>query len=914
MRDRIIQCVLRFPLLMLAIAIAGFVASALMLVEPDGFRPKLSIDSSLTGLLPARGAALETYQEVRRKFGGDDVLLVAWFSDHRFTRDELNALRRFTRKVQREDGVVRVDGIATGLNVQSSDGDVHIDRFLKRVPRTEAQVEQLLDQVIANPLYGGQFLSADGTATLLAVHFDESLGPGALRDVVDRIAERSAEMAGDLDQFVSGPVHARLEISRILFRDVQAALPLAVAITAFIAALSLRNIRGVLLPLLTTALGLGLTLGVFVVTGNALNFVTAIIPTVVFVIGFAFAMHVVSEFDRHFRSDTDKVVVVQEVLSEVFLPLSLTALTTAVGFASLLSSPIASIQLFGGFAALGTMLCWAGALFLIPAILLLAPVKAVGAGGPGWLANLAPPLAQFALRNRNAVLYTGAAVTLLAVMAASRLEISTDYLSNFPADAETVTNFDQIRTEFSGAVPLQVVLRSEIPDAFSDPVHLANLKVFESWLEQQPEVGAATTLVDFVTILHRAFEGADSGTNSLPQTRGELEDLFFLTGGDELERFVDQRFQVTVMHLQTSAVSTNDLVGLIGRIEAELTQLPPYFSGEVTGSSALLARTLDDIVRGQVTSLLGALSVIYLILYLLFGSARTAALALIPNVLPIACFFGLLAVSGITLNLATSLVAAVVLGIAVDDTMHFLSRFNAEARRVADETEGVARALAAVIRPVTFTTAALCCGFLTLTLGELRSQIEFGVFAAVTLLIAWVIDLTFTPALAGKLRFVTLWEVLTVDLGEAPHETIPFFAGLSNRQARIAAILGTMKPYEKGTTIFEQGEEGHNISIVIEGHARAVRRGDEVDMSLRRLERGDLIGEVVLFRGGERTADVIAETDVRMLQFSDECLRRIEHRYPRIGARLYQNLGLILADRLADLTDRLSPINPSPGK
>ena len=109
----------------------------------------------------------------------------------------------------------------------------------------------------------------------------------------------------------------------------------------------------------------------------------------------------------------------------------------------------------------------------------------------------------------------------------------------------------------------------------------------------------------------------------------------------------------------------------------------------MTGSSALLSRTLDDIIRGQLTSLVGALAVIYVILILLFGSARIGALALFPNLLPIVCFFGLMSVIGVTLNLATSLVAAVALGIAVDDTMHFLSRFNTEARRMANEAIGI---------------------------------------------------------------------------------------------------------------------------------------------------------------------------------------------------------------------------------
>ena len=378
----------------------------------------------------------------------------------------------------------------------------------------------------------------------------------------------------------------------------------------------------------------------------------------------------------------------------------------------------------------------------------------------------------------------------------------------------------------------------------------------------------------------------------------------FLAGGDEVERFVDARYQSTLVQVRTSAVSTNDLTGLIDRIEGRLTELPAHLNGQVTGSSVLLARTLDDIVRGQLLSLAGALVVIYVILIVLFGSARVGALALLPNVLPIVCFFGILGASGVTLNLATSLVAAVVLGIAVDDSIHFLSRFNAEARRVASESEGIERALTSVIRPVTFTTAALCCGFMTLTLGELRSQVEFGGLAAATLLIAWLIDLVFTPALAGQLRFVTLWEVLALDLGAAPNKTIPFFSGLSNRQARIAAIFGTLKTFKQGEPIMKVGEKGNDFDIVIEGEAKAYLLHEGSELVLSKLKRGDLIGEVALFHG-VRTANVDAMSEMRVLRIDNPCLGRIQTRYPRIASQLYRNLAVILANRLADVTERL---------
>lgn len=135
-----------------------------------------------------------------------------------------------------------------------------------------------------------------------------------------------------------------------------------------------------------------------------------------------------------------------------------------------------------------------------------------------------------------------------------------------------------------------------------------------------------------------------------------------------------------------------------------------------------------------------------------FRSLRIALLALIPNALPVMVYFGVLGLSGVTLNVITSLIACIVLGIAVDDTIHFLVRFRAEVRRLGDESLAVEAALRGVVRPVTSTTAALCAGFLVLAASGLRHQVEFAVLSTGMLAFAWLVDMTFTPALCARLR------------------------------------------------------------------------------------------------------------------------------------------------------------------
>jgi len=847
-------------------------------VDLQNRRVRVSVDSSIENLLPADGAALQVYAEVRDKFVGDDMLIVAWLTDDLFTPEHLAALKRLTRRLEKMPGVTTVDSLASATYVRAEEDFTEIGPFLETLPANMEEAHALKEDALSNPLYTGTLVSRDGRGAVLAIHFDPGLDTAALGDKVDAIALASREEAGEINQFVTGPIVARLETGRTLFADIRFVFPLAVLATFLVSMIGLRSLPGVLLPLLVNGISLLITMAIFIHTGHALNFVTVIMPPVVFVVGFAYAVHVVSDFERALADGYEKIAAIKHSLNDVFMPLTLTAFTTGIGFISLMTSNIDTIKVFGMFSALGTILSWLCAVVLVPVGLRFLPQRKLLPAQRGILLSLAPKLAKFDLENRKLILAAGFVVAVLSVFFANQIKVGTDYLSNFPADSEIRQNFAAVAKSFSGAVPLQILVESDVPNVFKNPEDLRELDALQQWVTQQPEVGGAISFVDYMRMLHLTFVPDIAPEEAIPGTYNLADQLLSLGGGDDVEQFADARFKSTLMHVRSTAVGSNDLGKLV--------------------------QTMDEITRGQIVSLSGALIIIYLILSTMFGSLRVGAVALIPNLLPIAAFFGILGMTGITLNLATSLVATVALGIAVDDSIHYFSRFNTESRRLADEELGVERAITSIIRPVTFTTAALCAGFLALLVSDLRNQVEFGILAALTLFFAWLVDLTLSPALSSGLRFVTLWEVLTVDLGSAPHKKIPLFHGLTHRQARIAALFGRIEPYGPGDRIISFGEEGHEICILIEGVVVVQVSRPEGNRVLRALHPGDVFGEVALFTG-KRTANIDAMTDVRVLWLNQESLDRIQSRYPRIAAQLFWNLTGTVAERLADITSRV---------
>ena len=176
-----------------------------------------------------------------------------------------------------------------------------------------------------------------------------------------------------------------------------------------------------------------------------------------------------------------------------------------------------------------------------------------------------------------------------------------------------------------------------------------------------------------------------------------------------------------------------------------------------------------------------------------------------------------------------------------------------------------------------------------------------GALAAFTIVLAWVSDVTLTPALGSRLRIVTLWDILRLDLGQSPQHTIPLFSGLSLRQARVFALMSRLETHPTGARVINQGDSARDIYVVVDGTLQVwvERNGDR--KALAAMARGAVMGEAGYF-GQRRTANVDALTPVRLLRFDSQDLERLRQRYPRIAAVIYRNLNRIQAERLARAT------------
>jgi predicted RND superfamily exporter protein len=727
------------------------------LVDPATGELRLRIDPALNQLLPDDDPSRRLYDDLVERFGSDDVLVLALEVEDVFRPSLLRRLERITRELEALDGVHRVLSLVSASRLRSADGDLEITPLLAGIPEGRRELEALRRSVLRDPIHGGNLVSRDGRFAALFVQLDpmpesEMIERGLDLQVL-RVAERHADGAR---VWMAGTPFVKAEMSRILVSDLAVMLPAVVVLMLAVCAAAFRSWVAAVVPVATVLVALLWTLGAMAWMGHALNIVTSLVPVLVLVVGFAYVVHIVAAHREALRGDrvAGARESVRASLERVGFAVVLTALTTAAGFLSLAAQSLHVIREFGLWSALGVGAALAASLTLAPALLALAPASAPRPGSRWERAvdGTAARLGAFDLRHRRAIVALGAVLFAAAGAAMTRIEVNTEVIDNFAEGSRVRLGYEAINASLEGANQLYVMVRAPAAGAFKDPAALRELESLQDWLEAQPEVGGTTSAVDHLAAIHQAFAGGDESERRIPDSRRLAAQLFLIGGSGELDKYIDGRYRTATILVRSTATASREMADLVRRIEARLGALDQGLTGSVTGNGVLLARATDDISRGQALSLGWAFAMIFGILAAYFRSLRLGIVALVPNLLPVAVYFGALGATGVSLNNATALMGCMILGIAVDDTVHFLVHFRRAARGGGGEAPAAVAALREVARPVTYTTLVLCLGLLVVTTSDLATQAQFGALGAFTLAFAWAVDLVLTPALCSLMR------------------------------------------------------------------------------------------------------------------------------------------------------------------
>jgi len=883
---------------------------------------RIRIESALDTVLPRGDSAVTYYDEIRAVFGSDDVGVIGVLAPDGgpdvLAPGTLDKINRITLEVGKLPGVEKVLSITNAVDVAQ---DVFTPpKLLPKIPPEPADVAALRAKLVAVPLYRKNLVSDDYRGTAVNVFFKSlSDTDDAAAQVDDQIMAILDREAGPERLQFTGASHVKQQAVELMRRDLYRFTPLALMLVVVTLWLSFRTKRGVLVPLLSVVTALVWTLGIMVLTGHTITLGTFVLPPLLLVVGSSYAIHVMARYYEQTEGRSDRVDVVVRAFERVWVPLVISVLTTSIGFGSLMVNRIPAIFELGAFAVVGVLCLGVTTLVPLPASLAILSVERSTARARGkrpWLDRVLKGLAWAAARERRPILAGAFVLAVVSAVGLTRIRVDTDFLAYFTPSAQVRTDNETINARIVGSNPFYIVIEGK-PGTLKRVEVLRRVKDLQRFVEAMPGVTSTVSIVDYLELISsRPGEGDIClDDNGQPVTcKNPLEDQHAL---DELLKSIGQ-YQSVVKSAVTPDFATASIMvrtRLSGSrtIQATLDGIRRYVDEHfpkdlpvrLTGTLVLLTGTTSDILTGQIESLAIALGVIFVVMSAMFLSARIGFLAILPNALPVLIFFGVMGALGILLNLGTSLIAAISLGIAVDSTVHYMARLNLELKGATDQAAAIERALRTVGVPIVYTTVALFFGFLTFAFSSFVPIQNFGILAGVTMAASLVTNLVLLPAVLGTTKIITLWDLVGGILYENPARAVPLFAGLRPSQARAIVLMGEAKTFHAGEPIVRTGDPGEEMYVILNGRAEVWAGDGTGRQQLAELKRGDVFGEMGFVRRANRAADVVASTDVEVLAVNQRFLERVQRRYPRIASKVFLNLTRILSNTVERLDREL---------
>ncbi|MCD6487290.1 MAG: MMPL family transporter [Syntrophobacterales bacterium] len=542
-----------------------------------------------------------------------------------------------------------------------------------------------------------------------------------------------------------------------MFRNV----PLVLLVVVIVFYFNFRSIRGVLLPFVTLGLAELWILGLMGYAGFRITPVGVSIPPLIIAVGSSYAIHLLNQYYSDFNKimKMDKKAGLYESMSHISLTVFLAGLTTFVAFMSLASSQVSAVREWGIASAVGVMFAVFISSSLIPASLVLMPGRRPsilfqeGKRRKTMVDKIIALMAKGSIVHYRKVLIIVGFLIVVSATGISRINIETAFLNYFRENDPVRVDTRNVGGKFGGGWCYDILIDSGKTDGIKDPEFLVTIENLRKWLvsDKNPHlnIGRTESFSDFIKTMHMAMNNDDISFYKIPENRADIIDYLEIYSGDdnnsdgrfdEFEPFVDIDFRTCnllarLCEKEDYNVGTREIKKIAGKIANYLDKnLPEGISYTISGFPMMNVKLVHYIIRGQMRSLLLSLLVVGLIVALLFQQIKAGPLALIPMSVAVIINFGIMGWLQINLDMATSVIAAITIGIGVDDTIHFLNAFRQNRARGLDIDETIRRTLAVSGKAIIFTSLALILGFSVLITSNFLPIILFGILTATTMI------------------------------------------------------------------------------------------------------------------------------------------------------------------------------------
>jgi uncharacterized protein len=765
---RYVEGVLRYRLLVIGVAllvsgVLGFqIRNLHVVVDPNATLPQQH---------PYVAATREAERVFRLKH---QVLIgITTRTGDVFTPDVLAKVKRITDSLADLPGVEKgsVFSLARrAKNITGTAGGLDVLPLMETIPKTGQEIQAVREAVRNNPVYVDAIISRDGrTAAVLA---DFNTDPGGFQGIMDKVQPIvDRERDASVEIAVGGRPVYLAQLERYSQRA-ELLFPLAVLVVGLIHYEAFRTLQGLFLPLVTALLAVVWGLGMMGLVHAPMDAFNVTTPILIFAVAAGHAVQILKRYyeenHRLGRSGTAQAVAasrqaVVESLTRVGPAMLAAGIVAGLGFLSLVIFEVATIRTFGVFTALGIFSALILELTFIPALRSLLPPP-----GPResrresehrvW-DRITETIARWVLGPGRRRIYVGVAVLVVIwTVAAMRVVVDTPLRSYFFQNLPFQQDDRALNERLGGTNRLYILIEGGEDGAIKDPRVLDAMEATQRFLEAQPHVGKTLSLTDFIRRMNRAMHADDPAYDRIPESRNLVAQYllaYSLSGElEDLDSYVDDRYRSANILVLLKTDSTAYTQELISKLK---TTLPAKFGGQVRiefgGDLAETAALTETIVHEKLLNIVQIAAVILVITSLVFRSLTAGILVLVPLALAVLANFGLMGLLGIRLNIATSVISALAVGLGADYAIYLVYRLREELDQSPDEATAVRTALTTAGKATLFVASAVAGGYGLLALSwGFNIHIWFAILIMSAMLVSCLGALTLLPSLILTFR------------------------------------------------------------------------------------------------------------------------------------------------------------------
>lgn len=744
---------------------------------------KITIDTSTEGFLHKEDPALVRYEKFKEQFGQDEKVMVIVESKDIFNVKTLKKLQQLHTEL--ENNVPHLNDITSLMNARNTRGQgdrLIVEDLFTEFPKNQEEVTKLKNIALNNAMYRNLFYNESLTLTTIILEpsaYETSTDTDELAGFSDEITEEELEFlsdsskselvraagsiakqfsSDDFNVFIAGSLAVNDYNKQAVQKDMQKFVKLSLVIIIIFLFVVFRRISAVLLPIFIVLISLLTSIGVMAFVGTPISIPTQILPSFLLAVGIGAVVHLLAMFFKHLNENNDKNKAIVYSLGHSGLAIIMTSLTTAAGLLSFSTASIAPIADLGIFAAVGVIIALINTLVLLPALLAIIPIKPAKAKqiqSSLKMDKILLSIANFSVDHAKKIVLFSLVLMGLSLYSALSVEFKQDSLSWQPDDSPIKIATKKVDSELRGSVTMEIIIDTKKENGLYNSELLTKIdnlvQEAQTLTADKHFVGKGWSVGEVLKEIHRALHKNKEEYYVITQNDALIPQEFLLfenSGSDDLEDLVDSSFSKARITFKLPWMEAGESLHLSNKITSLFEAgLGDEVEITVTGMVPLFQRTLKAAMSSMSTSYVFAFIFIAIMMIILMGSFKVGLISMIPNVLPIIVTLGFMSLANMDLDLFTMLVGAIVIGLSVDDTVHFFHNFSKNHNNGLNVRESIKETMHGTGRALVATSVVLSLGFFVYTFASLSNLINFGILAGGSILVALISNIILGPAL-----------------------------------------------------------------------------------------------------------------------------------------------------------------------